>query len=211
MIASWQENYDKQRQYVKKQRYHFVNNGLCGQGYNLFSSHGRLWELHLSEGRESKNWCFGTVVLEKTLESPLHWKEIQPLHCKQNQSWIFIGMTDAEAEAPILWPPDANSWLTGKEPDAREDWQQKDKRVTEDEMVEWHHWCNERELGQTPGDGEGQEAWHARVHGVGKNWTRLSDWTIVYVNPNLLTYPFHLSSFPLVSMTFTFTFVTYGL
>ena len=142
---------------LNKQRYHFVNNGLWGQGYDLsvVMDSCESWTLVKAE---SKNWCFWTVVLEKTLESPLNWKEIQLLHHNKNQIWIFIGRTDAEAEAPILWPPDANSWLTGKEPDAREDWQQKDKRVTEDETVEWHHCCNGCELGQTPREGEGQEA-----------------------------------------------------
>ena len=103
-----------------------------------------------------KNWCFWTVVLEKTLESPWGCKEIQLVHPKGNQSWIFIGKTNAEAEAPILWPPDAKSWLISKDPDAGKDWRQKEKGMTEDEMVGWHHRLNEHEFEWTPGVGEGQ-------------------------------------------------------
>ena len=99
------------------------------------SSYVWMWELDNKEVWVPKNWCFQTVVLEKTLESPLDCKEIQPVHPKGNQSWLFIGRTDAEAEAPILWPPDANSWLTGKDPDAGKDWGQEEKEVTEDEVV----------------------------------------------------------------------------
>ena len=105
------------------------------------------------EGWMLKNWCFWTVVLEKTLESPLDCQEIKPVNSKGNQPWIPIGRTDAEAEAPILWPADAKSWLFVKDPDAVKDWRQKE--VAEGEMVGWHHWFNEYELGQTPGDGEG--------------------------------------------------------
>ena len=96
-------------------------------------------ELGYKESQEPKNWCFWTVVLEKTLESPLDCKEIQPVHLKGDQSWVFIGMTDVEAEAPILWPPDAKSWLIWKDPDAGKDWGQEEKGMTEDEMVGWHH------------------------------------------------------------------------
>ena len=103
-----------------------------------------------------KNWCFWTVVLEKTLESLLDCKEIQPVHPKGNQSWMFIGRTDVEAETPILWPPDAENWLTGKEPDAGKDWRQEEKGTTEDEMVEWHHWLNGHEFEWTTEVGHGQ-------------------------------------------------------
>ena len=103
-----------------------------------------------------KNWCFWTVVLEKTLEKPLDYKEIKPVHPKGNQSWIFIGKTDAEAETPIFWPPDAKNWLTGKDPDAGKDWRREEKRMTEDEMVGWHHWLNGHEFQQAPGVGDGQ-------------------------------------------------------
>ena len=103
-----------------------------------------------------KNWCFWTVVLEKTLQSPLDSKEIKPVNSKGNELWIYTGMTDAEAEAPILWPPDVNSQLIGKDPDTQKDWEHKEKGTTEDEMVGWHHWFSGHEFGQTPGDGEGQ-------------------------------------------------------
>ena len=117
------------------------------------SGHVRLWELDHKEGRTPKNWCLRTVVLEKTRQSPLDSKEIKPVNLKGDQPWIFTGRTDAKAETPIFWPPDVNRWLIWKDPDAGKDWGQK-KRVSEDEMAEQHHWCNE--LGQTPGDGEGQ-------------------------------------------------------
>ena len=125
----------------------------------------------------AKNWCFWTVLLEKTLESPLDCKEIKPVHPKGNQSWIFIGRTDAAAEAPLLWPPDARSWFIGKDPDAGKDWRQEDKGMTEDEMVGWHHQVNGHEFEQALGNGEGQEAWRAAVRGVTKSWTWLSDRT----------------------------------
>ena len=99
-----------------------------------------MWELDYKESWALKNWCFWTMVLEKTLESPLDCKEIQPVHPKGNQSWIFIGRTDAEAETPVLWPPDANNWFIGKDPDAVKDWRLEEKGKTEDEMVGWHHW-----------------------------------------------------------------------
>ena len=103
-----------------------------------------------------KNWCFWAVMLEKTFESPLDCKEIQPVHPKGNQSWIFIVRTDAEAEAPILWSPDAKNWFTGKDPHAGKDWRQEERRTTEDEMAGWHHWLNGHEFEQALGDGEGQ-------------------------------------------------------
>ena len=110
-----------------------------------------MWEL---ESWVPKNWCFWTVVLEKTPESPLDCKEIQPVHPKRDQSWIFIGRTDAEAESPILWPPDAKNWLIGKDPDAGTDLRQEEKGTTEDERVGWHHWLDGHE--QVPGVGDRQ-------------------------------------------------------
>ena len=115
-----------------------------------------MWELDYNESWAPKNWCFWTVVLEKTLESPLDCKEIQPVNHKGNQPWIFIGRTDVEAEAPILRPPDAKTWLLGKDPDAGKDWRQEEKGTTEDEMAGWHHWLNGHEFEQTPGDSVGQ-------------------------------------------------------
>ena len=130
---------------------------LYRQSCGFSSSHVEMWELDHKEGWAPKNWCFWTVVLEKTLESPLDWKEIKPVNPKGNQCWIFIGRTDAEAEAPIIWPPDGKSWLTGKDPDAGTYWDQ-EKGVTEVEMARWHHQLNGHEFEQTPGDGEGQGA-----------------------------------------------------
>ena len=115
-------SYDKPRQCIKKQRYHFADKGLYSQSYGFSSSHVWMWELDHIEGWVLKNWCFQTAVLDKTLESPLDSKEIKPVNPKGNQPWIFIGRTDAEAEAPIFWPPDAKSQLTGKGPDAGKDW-----------------------------------------------------------------------------------------
>ena len=134
-----------------------------------------MWELNYKVGWTPKNWCFRTVVLEKTLESHLDCKEIKPVNPKGNQSWIFIGRTDVEAEAPILWSPDAKSRLTGKDPDAgrlkagEEDYRGWDGWTASLTQCTWV-WANSR-------DSEGQQAWHPAVHGVTKNWTRLSDWT----------------------------------
>ena len=115
-----------------------------------------MWELDCEENWPLKNWCFWTVVLEKTLESPLDCKEIQPVHPERNQSWIFIGRTDAEAETLILWAPDAKYWLIGKDPDAGQDWGQEEKGTRENEMVRWHHRLDGHEFEQTLGFGEGQ-------------------------------------------------------
>ena len=110
-----------------------------------------MWELDCEESWVPKNWCFWTVVLEKTLESPLDCKEIQPIHPKGDQPWVFIGRTDAEPEIPILWPPDVKSWLIGKDPDAVKDLRWEEKGMTEDEMIVWHSWLNGYEPEQTPG------------------------------------------------------------
>ena len=115
-----------------------------------------MWQLDYKESWAPKNWYFWIVVLKKTIESPLDCKEIPPVHPKGNQSWVFIGRTDAEAEALILWPPHAKGWLIGKDPDAGKDWGQKEKGTTEDETVGWHRWFNGREFEETPGVGDGQ-------------------------------------------------------
>ena len=120
------------------------------------SGHVWVWELDCEESWGPKNWCFWTVVLEKTLESPLDCKEIQPVHPNGDQSWVFIGRTDAEAETPILWPPHAKSWLTGKDSDTGRDWEQEEKGTTEDEMAGWHHRLDGHEFEWTPGVGDGQ-------------------------------------------------------
>ena len=138
------------------QRHYFVNKGLSSQGYGFSSSRVWIWELNYKESWAPKNWCFWTVVLEKTLESPLDCREIQPVHPKGDQSWVFIGRTDVKAETPVLWPPDAESWLIGKDSDAGRDWGQEEKGMTEDEMVGQHHQLNGHEFGWPPGVGDGQ-------------------------------------------------------
>ena len=116
------------------------------KSYGFSSSHVWMWELDYKESWAPKNWCFCTVVLEKILESPLDCKEIQPVHSKGNQSWIFIGRTDAEAETPILWPPDSKNWLIWKDPDAGKDWRREEKRMIDDKLVGWYHQLNGHEF-----------------------------------------------------------------
>ena len=138
-----------------------------------------MWELDYKESWMPKNWCFWTVVLEKTLESPLDCKEIQPIHPKGNQSWIFIGRTDAEAETPILWPPHAKNWLIWKDPDAGKDWRQEEKGATEDAMVGWHHRLNGHEFELTSGVGDGQgglACCSPRGHKVRHDWATELNW-----------------------------------
>ena len=166
--------YDKPRQCIKKQRHHLSDKGPSSQSYGFSSSHVWMWELDHKEGWAPKNWCFWTVVLEKTLESPLDCKEIKPVHPKENQSWILIRRTDVEAETPVLWPPDAKSQFIGKDPDTRKDWGQEEKGTIEDEMVGWHHWFKGHELGQTPGDEEGQES---MLQLMGGKESDMTDWT----------------------------------
>ena len=155
-LAPWMKIYDKPRQHVKKQRHYFANKGPSSQGYGFSSSHVWMWELDYKESWVLKNWCFRTVVLENTIKSPLDFKEIQPVNPKGNQSWIFTGRTDVEAETPVLWPPDVKNWLIWKDPDAGKDWRREEKGTTKVEMVGWHHWLNGHEFEQTLGDGDGQ-------------------------------------------------------
>ena len=138
---------------------------------------GCLSAIDLDQGWALKNWCFWTVMLEKTLESPLDSKGIKPVNPKGNQSWIFTGRTDAEVEASTLWPSDAKWWLIGKDPDAGKDWGWEEKGVTEDEMVGWHHWLNGHEFEQTQEDSGEQGSLACWVHGVTKSRTQLSSWT----------------------------------
>ena len=144
MFAPWKKSYDQPRQLNKKQRHYFANKGPSSQGYGFSSSHVWMWELNCKERWVPKLYAF--KLLEKTLVSPLDSKEIQQVHPKENQSWIFFGRTDAEAEILILWPPDTKNWLTWKDPDARKVWRQEEKGMTKDEMFGWHHWFNRQEF-----------------------------------------------------------------
>ena len=168
---------------VKKQRHYFANKGPSSQGYGFSSSQVWMWKLDCEESWVPKNWCFWTVVLEKTLESPLNCKEIQPVHSERNQSWVFIGRTDVEAETPILWPTHVKSWLIGKDSDAGRDWEQEEKGTTEDEMAEWHYRLDGHEFGWTPGVGDGQgglaccDSWGCKE----LDMTERLNWTELYV------------------------------
>ena len=143
-----------------------------------------MWELDYKESWAQKNWCFWTVVLEKTLESPLDCKEIQPVHPKGDESWVFIGRTDAEADTLILWPPDENNWLFRKDPDARKDWRWKEKGMTEDEMVRWHHWLNGHEFEQAWELVMDRETWAAQFMGlqtIRHYWAIELNWVICWL------------------------------
>ena len=144
-----------------------------------------IWELDRKESRGPKNWCFWTVLIEKTLESPLDCKEIHLIHPKGSQSWMFIGRTDAKAEAPILWPPDVKNWLIGKDPDTGKDWRWEEKGVTEDGMVVWHHWLDGHEFEQAlrVGDEHGSLAcctpWGHKESDMGHNWANELNWVVL--------------------------------
>ena len=154
MLAPWKQSYDKPRQHIKKQKHCFANKGLYSQSCGFSSGHVWMLELGHKEGWLPKNWCFWIVVLEQSLKSPLDCKEINLVNPKGNQSWIFIGRTDAEA--PIVWTPDAKSPLIGKDPDAGTDWLQEEKGTTEDGMVACHHRLDGHEFEQALGVGDGQ-------------------------------------------------------
>ena len=170
---------DQPRQHIRKQRHYFADKGPYSQSYGFSSSHVWMWELDYKECWAPKNWCFWTVVLEKTLESNLDCIELQPVTPKGNQSWIFIGRTDAEAEPPIFWPPNVKNWLIGKDPDAGTDWRQEEKGMTEDEMVGRHHWLDghEFELARGVGAEQGSLAcyspWGHRESHILSNWIEL--------------------------------------
>ena len=173
MLAPQKKSYDQPRQHIKKQRHNFTDKGSSSQTYGFSSIHVRMWELDHKESWAPRNWCFWTVVLEMTLQSPLDCKDIKPVSPKGNQSWIFIGRADAETETPILWPPDVKNWLIGKDPDAGKDWRQYEKGTTEDETVGWHHQLKGHEFEQALGVSDGQGSleccspWGRRVR---HNW-----------------------------------------
>ena len=182
MLAPWKKSYDQTRKHIKKQRHYFANKGPWGQSYGFASSHVWMWELDYKETWAQKNWCFWTVVLEKTLASPLDCKEIQLVPPKGDQSWVSFGRTDVEAETTIFWPPDAKSWLIWKDLDAGKDWGQ-EKGMTEDEMAGWHHWLNAHEFEWTLGVGDGQgglaccNSWGRKESNTSEqlNWTEWMD------------------------------------
>ena len=177
MLAPWKKSCDQPRQHIKEQRHYFANEGPSSQSCGFSSSHVWIWELDYKESWMPKNWCFWTVVLKKTLESSLYCTEIQRVNPKENQSWIFIGRTVAEAGTPIFWPPDAKSWLIWKDPDAGKDWGQEENGTTEDEMVGWHHCLDGHGFAWTLGVVMDREAWCTVVRGVRKSQIPLSDWT----------------------------------
>ena len=173
MLTPWKKTYDKPRWHINHRWHHSADKGP----YGFSSSHVRIWELDHREGWMPRNWCFQTMVLEKPLESPLDSKEIKPVNPKGNQPWIFIGRTDAEAEteAPIFWPPDVKSQLTGKDPDSGKDWRQEEKRMIEDEMVGFAD-SMDVSLSKVREMVKDRETWYAAVCGVAKSWTRLTNW-----------------------------------
>ena len=177
---------------------HIVNKGLSRQGYGFSSSHVWMWELDYKESWGPNNWCFWTEVLEKTLESPLDCKEIQSVHPKGDQSWVFIGRTDVEAETPILCPPDAKSWLIWKNCDAGKDWRRDEKGTTEVEMAGWYHQFSDMSLNKLQELMMDREACHAAVHG--HDWVTelilICTWLFSHLFPSSLStyHPFSFST-----------------
>ena len=176
-LAPWKKSFDQPKQHIKMERYYLADKGLCSQGYGFSSGHVCMWELDYNESWAPKNWCFWTVVLEKTLENPLNCKELQPVHPKGNQSWIFMGRTDAEAETPILWPPDVKSWLIVKDPDSGKDWSRRRRGWQRVRWLDGITDSMDMSLSKLQELVKDREDMHAAIHGLTKSRTRLSNWT----------------------------------
>ena len=194
MLTPWKESYDQPRQHIKKQRHYLANKGLSIQGYGFSSSRVWMWELDYKESWVQKHWCFWSVVLEKTLESPLDCKEIQPVHSEGDQSWVFIGRTDAEAETRIHWPPHVKSWLIGKDHGAGRDWGQEQKGMTEDEdgwmasLTQWTWvWVNSGSFWWTGGPGVLR---FMRSQRIGNNWATGLNNQVILNNFMYICWPF---------------------
>ena len=169
MLACLKRSYEKPSSIFKSRDTTLQKKIHYNQSYDFSSCHVWMWQLDHKEWWPMKNWWFWTVVLDKTLESPLDYKEIQQVHAKGNQSWIFIGKTDAEAEIPVLWPTDMKNLLISKDPITGKDWRQEEKRMTEDEMVGWHHQLDDMSLSRIQELVMGREAWSTAAHGVAKS------------------------------------------
>ena len=182
-IYSLEESYDQPRQHIKKQRHYFANKGPSSQSYGFSSNHVWMWKLDYKESWAPKNWCFWTVVLEKTLESPLDCKDIQPVHFKGISPEYSLKGLMLKLKLQYFLPPDGKNWLTGKDPDAGKDYRQEEKGTTENEMAGWHHQFNAHESGWTPGVGDGQgglaccDSWGRKESDTTKrlNWTELKN------------------------------------
>ena len=188
MLSPLKKSYDQPRQHIQKQRHYFANKGPSSQGYGFSCGHVWMWELNCEESRAPKNWCFWTVVLEKTPESLLDCKEIQTVRSEGDQPWDLFGRNDAKAETPVLRPLHEKSWFIGKDSDTGRDWGQEEKGLTEDEMVGWHHWLDGCESEWTPGVGGGQggmvccDSWGRKESDTTEwlNWTELKVFFLIF-------------------------------